>query len=56
MPTQTTSDQDIFTIRHGDSVYTICIAYADLCSGDTAYSTDWIRSSSRYTRPPQLDC
>ena len=56
MPTQTTSDQDIFTIRHGNPGYTICLAYADLCSGNTAYSTDWIRSSSRYTRSPQLDC
>ena len=55
MPTQTTSDQDIFTIRHGDPDCTICLAYADLCSGDTAYSTDWIRSSSRHTRSPQLD-
>ena len=56
MPTQTTSDQDIFTIRHGDPAYTICLTDAHLCYGDTAYSTDWIRSSCRYTRPPQIDC
>ena len=56
MPTQTTSDQDVFTIRHGDPDYAICIAYTDISSVDTAHSTDWIRSSGRYTRSPQLYC